>query len=143
MPFKKRFVRGDQATLMSKELIMAIYKSSRLRNVFCKYSSKDNEKYYKKHCTKCVSLRKKSIKLYFQNILRSISRNKNFWSTMKSFLRNISYNEIIFKKQNLEVGDYLKHLRNIMHILWKMNLEKSLLMLLVIIAFLILIKGKN
>ena len=74
----------------------------------------------------------KSIRLYFQNILRDvIITSWNFWSTMKPSPTNkfpISSNEFIFKrgiKQSLRVGNYLKFLTNIMWILWKIHLEKS------------------
>ena len=35
-PLKKRFVRGNQAPFMNKELRKAVYIRSRLRNNFCK-----------------------------------------------------------------------------------------------------------
>ena len=63
-------ILGDYAP----ELRKTIYNRIRLRNVFSKHASRENEVNYKKQCKKCVSLRKKSIKLYFQNNLRDDRR---------------------------------------------------------------------
>ena len=43
-PLKNRFVRGNQAPFMNKELRMAIYTRSGLRNNCCKIPTKENEK---------------------------------------------------------------------------------------------------
>ena len=86
-PLKKRFVRGNQAPFMNKELRQAIYTRSRLRNNFCKNPTKENEKKYKIQRNKCVSLRKKSINKYFKNISKDdVFRNKICWSMTKPFL---------------------------------------------------------
>ena len=74
---------------MNKELRKAIYTRSRLRNKFCKSPSKENEALYKKQRNKCVSLRRKSIKKYFNDITNyGIATNKNFWNLIKPFLTN-------------------------------------------------------
>ena len=61
-------MRGNQAPFKTKEFGKAIYNRSRLRNKFCKIASEENEKLYKKQGNKCVSIRKKSIKNYFNKI---------------------------------------------------------------------------
>ena len=74
---------------MNKKLRKAIYTRSRLRNKFCKSPSKENEALYKKQRNKCVSLRRKSIKKYFNDITNyGIATNKNFWNLIKPFLTN-------------------------------------------------------
>ena len=97
-PLKKKFVRGNQAPFMNKELRKAIYNRSRLKNKFCKNETKENEEIYRKQRNKCVKLRKKSIKLYFSKITQNgIVTNKNFWKVIKPFLTNkgcIDGNEI-------------------------------------------------
>ena len=66
---------------MNKELKKAIYARSRLCNKFCKRPSKENEAFYKKQRNKCVSLRRKSIKKYFNDITKyGIATNKIFWN---------------------------------------------------------------
>ena len=44
---RKKFIRGNHAPFMNKELRKAIYTRSRLRNKFCKSPSKENEALYK------------------------------------------------------------------------------------------------
>ena len=62
---------------------------SRLRNKFCKNPSEVNERKYKRQQNLCVSLGRKAIKQYFSNITSErIVTNKEFWKTIKSFLRN-------------------------------------------------------
>ena len=102
--FKKKSIRGNQAPVINKELIEEIYNRSRLKNILFKYPIRENKVNYKKQRNRYVSLKKKTIKLYFQHISRSsIISNKNFWSTMKPFFtikRYIGSNEIIIKKGN-------------------------------------------
>ena len=88
-PLKKKFLRGNQAPFMTKEFRKAIYNRSRLRNKFCKIPSEENEKLYKKQRNKCVAIRKKSIRNYFNKIAnRNIVTNRNFWKIIKPFLSN-------------------------------------------------------
>ena len=61
---------------MNKELRKTIYNRSRLKKIFFKHPTKQNEVNYKKQRNKCASLRRKSMKLYFHNILRNgITKN--------------------------------------------------------------------
>ena len=77
---------------MNKELRKAIYTRSRLRNKLCKSPSKENEALYKKQRNKCVSLRRKSIKKYVNDITKyGIATNKNFWNLIKHFFTNKGY----------------------------------------------------
>ena len=56
-------------------------------NKFYKSLSKENEALYKKQRNKCISLRRKSIKKYFNDITKyGTTTNKNFWNFMKPFL---------------------------------------------------------
>ena len=72
---------------MNKELRKAIYTRSRLRNKFCKSPSNENEALYKKKRNKCVSLRRKSVKKYFNDITNyGIATSKNVWNLIKLFL---------------------------------------------------------
>ena len=91
-PLRKKFIRGNHAPFMNKELRKAICTRSRLRNKFCKSPSKENEALHKKQPNKCVSLKRKSIKKYFNDItnygISLIATYKNFWNLIKSFLTN-------------------------------------------------------
>ena len=98
-PLKNKILRRNDAPFMNKGLRMAIYTRSRLRNRYFKNPTKENETSYKKQLNKCVSFRKKSITQHFSKItIKGIMTNKQFWKTMKPFLRNkgcLENNEII------------------------------------------------
>ena len=82
-------MRGNQAPFINKELRKAIYDRSRLRNRFCKTPTEENEKLYKKQRNKCVSIRNKSIRSYFNKIAdENVVANRNFWKVFKPFLTN-------------------------------------------------------
>ena len=88
-PLKTKFLRGNQATFINKELRTAIYDRTRLRNRFCKTPTEENEKLFKKQRNKCVSIRKESIRNYFNKIANeNIVTNRNFWKIIKPFLTN-------------------------------------------------------
>ena len=88
-PLKKKIVRGNNAPFMNKELRKEIYTRSRLKNKLNKNPTKENENRYKQQRNKCVSLRRKSIKGYFNRITnKGIVTNKNFWSIIRPFLTN-------------------------------------------------------
>ena len=82
-------MRRNHAPFVSKELGKAIYTKSRFRNGFLKNLDKINSKLYKQQRSKCVSIRRKSIKHYFSDITSNgIITNKNFWKAIKPFLTN-------------------------------------------------------
>ena len=88
-PLKKKIVRGNHATFITKDVRKAIYTRSKLRNKFIKNPTEVNEKLSKRQCNKCVLIRKKLIKQYFSNITnKGILTNREFWKTMKPFLTN-------------------------------------------------------
>ena len=66
---------------MIKELSKTIYARSRLRKKFCKTPSKENDALYKIQHNKCLSLRRKIIKEYFNSITKyKIATNSKFWN---------------------------------------------------------------
>ena len=69
-PVTKKFIRGDHTPFMNKKLGKTIYSRSRLHNKFYESPSKENKVLYKKQRNKCVILRRKSIKKYFDNITK-------------------------------------------------------------------------
>ena len=77
-PLRKKFIRDNHTPFMNKELRKTIYTRSRLRNKFCKSLSNKSEALYKKQQNKCISLRRKSIKKYFNDTNNyGIATNKN------------------------------------------------------------------
>ena len=88
-PLRKKFIRGNHAPFMNIELRKAIYTRPSLRNKFCKSPSKENKALYKQQRDKCVSLRRKSIKKYFNGVTKyRIATNKTFWNLIKPFFTN-------------------------------------------------------
>ena len=86
-PLRKKLIRGKHAPFMNKELRKPIFARSRLYK-FYKSPSKDKEALYKKQQNKCVSLRKKSMKEYFNDINKhGIATYKIFWTLIKPFLK--------------------------------------------------------
>ena len=56
-PLKKKFIRGNQAPFMTRNLRKEIYTRSRFRNKFCKNPTKENEKLCKNKETNVLSLK--------------------------------------------------------------------------------------
>ena len=106
---KKKFIRGNQAPFMTRNLRKEIYPRSRFRNKFCKSRTKENEKLYKKQRNKYVALRRKCIKEYLLNISNnSIITNKNFWSFIRPFFVNkglLNSSEITLRKEKKIITD--------------------------------------
>ena len=77
-PLKKKIIRGNQAPFVNRELRKAIYTRSSLRNKYWKNPTSENELRYKQK-KKCVSLRKKNMKLYLnKSAADGIVTNKSF-----------------------------------------------------------------
>ena len=88
---KKKILRGNHAPVMNREFKKKLYKRSRLRNKFWKGQSKENELSFKTQRNKCVSLRRKCIKSFFQDVTKEGPvTNRSFWSFVKPFLTNKS-----------------------------------------------------
>ena len=66
-PLKKKFIRGNQAPFMTRNLKKETYTRSRFRNILCKNPTKESEKLYQKQ-RNSVALKRKCIKEYFHNI---------------------------------------------------------------------------
>ena len=63
-----------------------------MRNKFWKDTSKENKLLFKTHRNKCVSLWRKCIKSYFQDVTKKgLVASKSFWNFVKPFLTNKSY----------------------------------------------------
>ena len=74
---------------MNKTLSKEIMKRTRLRNKFFKNRNDYNKKEFSKQRNYCVSLVRKSKKLYFSNLdEKKVADNKTFWKTIKRFLSN-------------------------------------------------------
>ena len=107
-PFKKKFVRGNNAAFMNSEFQKEIYVRSRLRNNYWVEPSAENKAMYKKQRNKCVKIRRKSIKRYMDQVSeKDIETNKSFW---KPFITNkgmVASNDItLIEGMNVITDEY-------------------------------------
>ena len=63
---------GNQAPFLTKELRKEIYTRSKLKNRYNRNPTEENKAIYKKQRNKCASLRQKSIKMYFNNVTKTV-----------------------------------------------------------------------
>ena len=91
-PLKSKFIRGNQAPFMTKELSKGIITRSKLtrsklKNKVNRHKTKANWTAYKIQRNKCVQLRKTAVKNHFLKITENGQvNNKSFWRTIKPFL---------------------------------------------------------
>ena len=79
-PLKKKMLKGNQAPFLTKELRKEIYTRSKLKNKYRSNLIEENKAIYKKQRNKYVSsLRRKAIKVYFNNVTKTgVQTNKDF-----------------------------------------------------------------
>ena len=87
IPIKKKFLRANNASYMTKALRKAIMKRSELKSKYFQNQSTDNFKLCKKHKNYCSKLYKKERKRYYNSMdLTNLNDNRRFWKTGKPFL---------------------------------------------------------
>ena len=85
-PSKKKTLRNNQSSFITKEVRKAIMTRSRLRNKFLKTKSQECKQAYNKQWNPCVKMVRKGMKNYFNNLnVRNITDNKQFRNTVKPF----------------------------------------------------------
>ena len=107
-PLKKKYVRGNQAPFMNKELSKAFMIRSRLRNCYLKNKTINNQIAYKKQRNYCVGLLKRTKRDYYGNLdEKNNCDNKIFWKTVKPLLsnKNIQSERIILTEGDNIVND--------------------------------------
>ena len=88
-PLKKKFLRGNNAPFMNRNLKKAIYVRTNLKKKFIKNPTNENKTRFKKHRNKCVSLRKKAIRDHFKKATsKGLMLNKDFRNLVRPFLSN-------------------------------------------------------
>ena len=90
---------------MTKDLIKAIMKRSKLRNTFLKEKSDSARKAYTSQRNICVNLLRKTKKNYFANLdVNSITDNRKFWQTVKPLFSNkLPHKETINLSKNGQI----------------------------------------
>ena len=88
-PLKRKYIRGNHAKYMDKELSQAIIKRSKLWNDYLKHRSEENRLAYKKQQIFCVTLLRKKKADYFNNLdLNLVRVNKMFRKTISPYFVN-------------------------------------------------------
>ena len=88
-PLKKKMLRANHSSYVSKPLRKAIMRRSYLEKMYFKKRTVDSLTKYKKQKNYCSRLYKKERKKFFDNLNPSIVEdNKTFWKTVKPFLTN-------------------------------------------------------
>ena len=89
---KKKMLRANHSSYVSKALRKAITKRSYLEKLCFKNRAENSLKTYKRQKNYCSRLFKKERKKFFSNLNPSfVKDNKLFWKTIKSFFRNKEY----------------------------------------------------
>ena len=84
-PLKTKYIRGNNAAFMNKELGKAIMKRSKLKNNFNKNKCNENWRLYKKQRNLCNKIKRKVKQSYFHELSKNPNQ-KDFWKTMKPFI---------------------------------------------------------
>ena len=85
-PSKKKTLRNNRSSYITKEVRKAIMTRSRLRNKFLKPKSQECKQAYNKERNLCVTMVRKAKRNYFNNpSVRNVATNKQFWKTVKPF----------------------------------------------------------
>ena len=96
-PMKKKYLRANHATFMTKEVRKAIMMRSKLRNKFLQDKNEKSRNDYRKQRNLRVALVRRVKQQYFSSLdLNLIADNKKFWKTVKPlFSDKISHKDII------------------------------------------------
>ena len=90
-PLKKELLRTNHSQYVTKALIKAIMRRSKLEKIYFEKQTNESLKTYKKQKNYCRKLYKKERKKFFDNPSTSVvSDNKTFWEVIKPFLTNKS-----------------------------------------------------
>ena len=89
VPLRKKILRFNHNTFMSKALRKAIMHRSKLKNIYNKKRADVNWTNYKRQRNFCVTLLRSTKKEYFQNLnVKDLSDNKKFWKAIKPYFSN-------------------------------------------------------
>ena len=88
-PLKKKYIRANHSSFVTKELSKAIMLRSKLRNQFLKTRTQEPKINYNKQRNLCVSITRKSKRSYYKNLnLKHITESNKFWVTVKLLFSN-------------------------------------------------------
>ena len=87
-PLKRKLLRANHASYVSKALRKAITRRSYLENVSFKNHTENSLRAFKKQKTFCSRPHKKERKKFLNSLNPSFVKDKHFWKTVKPFLSN-------------------------------------------------------
>ena len=86
---KKKYLRPNHASFVTKGLLKAIMLRTRLRNIYLKQRTETTKVAYNHQRNKCVSILKKSKKSYFGSLdVKFVKENKKFWKRISPLFSN-------------------------------------------------------
>ena len=86
-PCKQKYARGNLLPFINKTVFKQIMKITRLRIKFLKTRIDYNKREFSKQKNYCVTLVRKSKKLYYSNLdEKKVTDNKTFWQTVEPLL---------------------------------------------------------
>ena len=104
-PLKKKYLRANHASFVTKELRKAIMLRTRFRNIYLKQRTETTKVAYNRQRNKCVSILKKSKKSYFESLdTKFVKDYKKFWKRISPpFSNKIKSKEKITLVENDEI----------------------------------------
>ena len=94
---RKKYLRANQGSFMTKKLQKAIMARSRPRNIFLKEKTESSKNRYKKQRNYCVNLLKKAKKDHYNSLdIKTLADNRKFWQTVKPL-----FSDKIKSKENI------------------------------------------
>ena len=101
-PRKKKYIRANQPSFLTKEITKEIMTKSRLRNKFLRCRSDKNKAAYNEQRYRCVNLVKSAKKAHYSNFsIKDVNENQKFWKIVKLlFSEKVNTNENITLVEN-------------------------------------------
>ena len=107
-PIKKKILRANENSFMSKALRKAIMMRSRMKNLYLKNKTDLNWSNYKTQRNFCTNLLRKTKKEYFSKLdIIKISDSKKFWKTIKPFFsdKGLNCNKMMLSENDQIISD--------------------------------------
>ena len=110
-PCKQKYARGNLLPFINKTVFKQIMKITRFRIKFLKTRIDYNKREFSKQKNYCVSLVRKSKKLYYSNLNeKKITDNKTIWETVEPFLSDkIVSGEKVILIEDDEIVESVQH----------------------------------
>ena len=104
-PLKKKYLRANHASFVTKELRKPIMLRTRRRNIYLKQRTETTKVAYNRQRNECVSILKQSKKSYFERLdTKFVKDNKKFWKRISPLFSNkIKSKEKITLVENDEI----------------------------------------